>query len=198
MRTSKKPEMLLEFLAEHPNKFFSYNELCNYLQLSYRRTQRILCSLQEDGKLCIKKSKQDKRRNYITLQKENTMARLRKREVITPSLVETLANGIKEKMNRRNKKPKDLSSVLTIPPSILRILNYWNKLECTPNIKIPELVDGRYPMPTETLKKTVKALRKLMTGRFFSNVPVIELRELNQAFTEDEIIETLRSYCKAA
>jgi hypothetical protein len=198
MRISKKPELLLELLAKHPNKFFSYNELCHYLQLSYRRTQRILCSLQEQGKLCIKKSKQDGRSNFITLQKETKMARLRKREIIEPSIVEIATKGIKETMNRRKKKPKDLSSFLTIPPSILKILNYWNGLECTPNIKIPEPINGVYPVPTETLKRTVKSLRKLIAGTFFSKVPVIELRELNQSFTVDEIIDTIKRYCKAA
>jgi len=197
MRTSRKPDQLLELLAREKRKNFALKELEEKLELKRNQIYKILCSLQEKGMVCIKKTITDKRKHFVTLQEENKMARLRKREIVAPSVSE-MAASLKKTMFRRRTKLRVPLLPIKISDSVLEIINHWNGFECVPKLKLPNPVDGFYHNPSKRLKETVSALRKLLTGNFYSKVPIVELRELNQTFTVKEVKDTLTSYCKSA
>lgn len=200
MRTSNKPTLLLDYLAREKRKPLSLKKIAEVLQLKRNQVYKILCSLQEQGKLCIKKSITDKRKHYVVLQEENKMARLRKREIITPSIDrEAFVSGLKKTMNRRMYgKRKEIQETIRIPDSVLEVINHWNSFDCVPKIKVPTPVNGAYLVTTKILKQTINSLKRLLTGNFFSKIPIIELREQNQNFTIEEVKDTITNYCKSA
>ena len=198
MRTTKKLEILLEILSSNENTLFTYDQLASHLKLSYRRTQRILCSLQEKGLVKISKCLLNQRKHLVTVSEDDKMARLRKREITIPVVDrDEMASGLKKTMNKRNRKEVHLAPI-RIPFSVLKIINHWNSLDCVPRLKVPEAVDGLYPHPTKLLKKTVSQLRKVLTGNYFNTLPVLQLVQENIPFTVNEVIRSIDKFCLEA
>lgn len=192
---TKKPsskDKLLLFLCKNGNGTYHYEELRNFVGVKHRQFFIIINQLKKSSLLSIEPCRLDKRKRNFTL-KENTMARLKKRNVI-PFDRETCKADLGKLLNRKLKRTRPIKESIMIPSSVMEVLVHWNKQSYVRKCKIPKIYSGHnYAEPTNTLCNTVSTLRQVIVGRNFMS-PIEELVDRIRPFSVKEIKTAIDRY----
>lgn len=200
MRTTNKPEILLSFLIQNEEKVFCYKELSTVFACSTWTIIQTIKKLKKKGLLVIPDSLDNRKRKLI-VPEEIKMARLRKREIITPKIDrEELNSSLRRSMYHKDRKERSKTDYIRIDNPIMEIIQFWNSHECLQKIRVPDekLPGNIYNNPTQTLTETVFTIRRLLSGKLLTDCTIKEIRRKNREFTVEEVKESIKNYLLAS